>query len=225
MSKRDTGAALGNYESDGFLPAAVFNFLTLLGWSPKDGPEVMAMSQIIDRFALDGIVRSPAKFDVEKCGWLNQQHLMMLEPEEFAYVAAPYVEKAGITLPDNFKAIAASVQEKVQRLTEVPGAIAFFLNSEFDYDESALEKVRKNAAAKDLLSQLADALSQLDDWSEAKSTIGATAKANGAKPGQLMFPTRVALSGQSGGPDLGAILDILGKEACVSRIQRTVEAL
>lgn len=225
MSKRDTGAAVDSYSADGYLPEAVFNFLALLGWSPKDESEVMPMHEIIERFSLDGIVRSPAKFDVEKCAWINQQHIMALTPEAFATAAAPYVEKAGLTLPENFQAIAASVQEKVKLLTEVPSAIAFFLTPEFDYDEAALEKVRKNAAAKDLLTQLAEAFSKLDDWAEAKSTIGATAKANGAKPGQLMFPTRVALSGQSGGPDLGAILDILGKENCISRIQRTVAVL
>ena len=225
MSKRDTGAAVDSYSENGYLPEAVFNFLALLGWSPKDESEVMPMNEIIERFSLDAVVRSPAKFDVEKCTWINQQHIMALTPEAFATAAAPYVEKAGLTLPDNFQEIAASVQEKVKLLTEVPGAIEFFLNPEFDYDESALEKVRKNAAAKDLLSQLAEAFSKLDDWSEAKSTIGATAKANGAKPGQLMFPTRVALSGQGGGPDLGAILDILGKDACITRIERTVAIL
>ncbi len=225
MSKRDTGAALGNYGPDGYLPAAVFNFLTLLGWSPKDESEVMPISEIIDRFSLDAIVRSPAKFDVEKCGWLNQQHLMLLSPDDFAAASAPYVEMAGLTVPDNFTAIATSVQERVKLLTEVPAAIGFFLKEDFDYDDAALDKVRNNAAAADLLTQLADAMANLTDWPEAKATIGATAKANGAKPGQLMFPTRVALSGQSGGPDLGDILNILGQDECVRRIKRTVGAL
>ena len=225
MSKRDTGAALGGYGADGYLPEAVFNFLTLLGWSPKDESEVMPISEIIERFTLDGIVRSPAKFDVEKCGWINQQHLMLLSPDAFASVAAPYVENAGFTLPDNFTAIAASVQERVKLLTEIPSAVSFFLKDDFDYDEATLDKVRKNAAASELLPQLAKAFSNLTDWSEAKATIGATAKANGAKPGQLMFPTRVALSGQGGGPDLGDILNILGKDECVRRVQRTVNVL
>jgi glutamyl-tRNA synthetase len=223
MSKRDTGAAVGSYSTDGYLPEAVFNFLALLGWSPKDESEVMPIAEIIERFSLDGVVRSPAKFDAEKCGWINQQHLMKLSPEQFAAAAAPYC--TGTALPENFTAIAASVQEKVQLLTKVPAAIAFYSNPEFSYDPATLDKVRGNAAAKDLLSQLAEAFAALDDWAEAKATIGATAKANGAKPGQLMFPTRVALSGQSGGPDLGAILDILGKDECVRRVKRTVEAL
>ena len=225
MSKRDTGAALGSYDTDGYLPDAVFNFLSLLGWSPKDDSEVMPVSEIIERFSLDGIVRSPAKFDVEKCEWLNQQHQMKLTPEQFADASAPFVTAAGFSLPENFNTIAASVQEKVKRLTEVPAAIAFYLNNDFPLDPEMLDKVRKNEAAGDLLNQLAEAFAALDDWSEAKSTIGATAKANGAKPGQLMFPTRIALSGQGGGPDLGDILDILGQDECVRRIKRAVEAL
>ncbi len=225
MSKRDLGAAVGSYSEDGYLPEAVFNFLALLGWSPKDESEVMGVEEIIQRFSLDGVVRSPAKFDVEKCAWINQQHLMRLSPEEFAQVAAPYVEKAGYTLPENYEAIVASVQEKVRLLTEVPQAIRFFLIDEVEFDPEVLAKVRKNESAADLLAALADALDGLDDWNDAKSTIGATAKAHGAKPGQLMFPTRVALSGQGGGPDLGEILQILGKEKSVQRIRVAAEKL
>ena len=225
MSKRDTGAALGEYSEKGYTSEAVFNFLTLLGWSPKDESEIMPVSEIIERFSLDGVNRSPAKFDSEKCSWINQQHLMQLQPEEFAKAALPYVKKAGIEPDENYNAITASLQEKVRLLSEVPDAMSFFITLEFPYDPAAVEKVVKNDQAKSLLTNLSEALSELSDWSEAKSTIGATAKANGAKPGQLMFPTRVALSGQAGGPDLGAILEILGQKESVRRIQRTINIL
>ncbi|MBT8037838.1 MAG: glutamate--tRNA ligase [Verrucomicrobiae bacterium] len=223
MSKRDTGAAVGGYAQEGYTSEAVFNFLALLGWSPKDESEIMPVSEIIDRFSLEGVNRSPAKFDAEKCAWINQQHLMQLDAEAFAHAAAPYLEQAGVALPENYTAIAASVQEKVRLLNEVPAAIAFF--AELQFDQSALEKVRSQELAKGLLEKLAEAFRINDDWSQAKQTIGNTAKAHGAKPGQLMFPTRVALSGQSGGPDLGAILDILGKEESIRRIQHTVSIL
>ena len=225
MSKRDTGAAIAGYADDGYIPTAVFNFLSLLGWSPKDESEIMPIDEIIDRFSLEGINRSPAKFDSEKCTWINQQHLAQLSPEAFAHAATPFVQKSGYELPDNLVAIAASVQEKTRLLTDVPGAISFLLNRDFDYDPTALEKVRNNEAAKNLLSALALAFDQVNDWNAAKETISETAKANGAKPGQLMFPTRVALSGQSGGPDLGAILDILGKDESIRRVHRTIEQL
>ena len=107
----------------------------------------------------------------------------------------------------------------------MPAAISFYLNSDYSYDSESLAKVQKNEAAGQLLGELAKAFSELEDWADAKQTISATAKANGAKPGQLMFPTRVALSGQSGGPDLGAILEILGKDECVRRIQNTLTNL
>lgn len=225
MSKRDTGAAVGSYSMNGFLPEAVFNFLALLGWSPKDESEIMPTSELIKRFSLEGVNRSPAKFDSEKCAWINQQHLAQLTTGEFANAAEPFVKQAGHDLPENFTTIAASVQQKVKLLTEVPESIQFFLDPEFDYDTAALDKVRGNDASKGLLEKLAEAFNQVDDWSMAKETIGTTAKENGAKPGQLMFPTRVALSGQAGGPDLGAILEILGKNECSRRIQRTINQL
>lgn len=225
MSKRDTGAAIAGYADDGYIPTAVFNFLSLLGWSPKDESEIMPMSEIIERFSLEGINRSPAKFDSEKCAWINQQHLAQLDPDQFANAAKPFVQKAGYDLPDNFKAIAASVQEKTRLLTDVAKSISFLLKPDFNYDTTALEKVRNNEATKNLLSELALAFEQVNDWSAAKNVISETAKANGAKPGQLMFPTRVALSGQSGGPDLGAILDILGKDESIRRVQLTIDQL
>lgn len=222
MSKRDTGAAVGGYADDGYLPGAVFNFLSLLGWSPKDESEVMGVDEILEKFSLEGVNRSPAKFDAEKCAWINQQHLMAMSPEDFAAAALPHVRQAGLDAGDRYASIAASVQEKVRLLSEVPGSISFYLDPAFPYEEEALEKVRKNGSARELLEKLADAFEQLDAWTGAKDTIAATAQANDAKPGQLMFPTRVALSGQGGGPDLGAILDILGKDECVRRIRRAV---
>jgi len=225
MSKRDQGASVDGYIKDGFLPEAVFNFLTLLGWSPKDETEIFTLEEAISRFSLEGVNRAPAKFDAEKCAWLNQQHLMQLEAIDFSAKAQPYVSAAGHDIPENYDSIVASVQEKVKLFTEVPDAISFYLNADFPYDPSALEKVSKNTAAAELLEQLAEAFSTLTDWSTAKESIGLTAKANGSKPGQLMFPTRVALSGQAGGPDLGVMLEILGKDECIRRIQRTLSKL
>ncbi|MEN8737027.1 MAG: glutamate--tRNA ligase, partial [Akkermansiaceae bacterium] len=82
-----------------------------------------------------------------------------------------------------------------------------------------------NEIASNLLAALATDLNSLSNWSEAKAQIGTTAKANGAKPGQLMFPLRVALSGKAGGPDLGDILQILGKDECIRRINRITTLL
>jgi len=210
MSKRDEGAALGDYPKQGFLSAAVVNFLALLGWSPKDESEIFSAAELIEKFTLDAVNRSPARFDPEKCKWFNQQHLLGLSADEF--VAACDSEAT--------PAMLLSIQEKVTLLTEVPEAVAFYLDADYPIDSEALAKVRGNEAAGSLLTDLADNLEKLDDWSQAKESISVTARAAGAKPGQLMFPLRVALSGKTGGPDLGAILEILGKVECIRRLNR-----
>ncbi len=227
MSKRDEGAAVGDYPRQGFLPQAVVNFLALLGWSSKTEEEVFTLFQLVERFSLEAVNRSPARFDAEKCAWLNQQHLMELSNEAFADLARPFVEAAGLPVGEDFEAITTTVKEKVRLLQDVPEAIGFLLHDEFAYETEALEKVTANPQAAPLLKSLASAFSDLTDWSAdtAKQAIGDTAKAAGAKPGQLMFPVRVALSGKAGGPDLGDILSLLGQDRCVARLTRFNEVL
>lgn len=227
MSKRDVGAAVGDYPRQGFLPAAVVNFIALLGWSSKSDEEIFTLEELVERFSLEGVNRAPARFDAEKCAWVNQQHLLKLDAAAFAEAARPFVALAGLPVDGNYPAIAAVVREKVRLLAEVPDAIRFLLQDDFGYEAEALEKVRVNGAAKDLLAALADSLGSLPEWSAdaAKHQIGETAKAAGAKPGQLMFPVRVALSGKAGGPDLGDILGLLGKERSIVRLRRCVAAL
>jgi len=226
MSKRDTGAAVANYPKEGFTGPAIVNFLSLLGWSPKDGDELFSISELIERFSLDGVTRAPAKFDIEKCTWMNQQHLAKLNAEEFAKIASSYVSDE-ISNDSHWPKISAAIQEKVQKLTEISDKVSFFFDKDYPFSPEALEKVNKNSAAKDLLEKLSIALTEINDWNadSAKNAIKQTAKANGAKPGQLMFPSRVALSGQAGGPDLGEIFEILGKEESIRRINRCVNQL
>ena len=210
MSKRDEGAALGDYPARGFLPAAVVNFLALLGWSPKDDSEIFQTSDLIEKFSLDSVNRAPARFDPEKCRWVNQQHLLSLSDKDFVTTCQTKATSDMLL----------SIREKVSLLSEIPEAVDFYLNPDFPVDPQALEKVRGNDQAGVLLKALAGDFGKLTDWSLAKETITSTAKASGAKPGQLMFPLRIALSGKAGGPDLGAILQILGHEECLRRLAR-----
>lgn len=227
MSKRDAGAAVGDYPRQGFLPSAVVNFIALLGWNPKTDEEIFTLEDLAKRFTLEGVNRAPARFDLEKCKWVNQQHLMAVSVTDFAKAAKPFVVEKGLPIPENFESVAAAVKEKVRLLEEVPAAVDFLLKDEFTYEDEALTKVRGNAAARDLLSSLADAFTAIPTWSAdaAKATLNEVAKVASAKPGQLMFPLRVALSGRGHGPDLGDILNLLGKNRCVVRIQNLSKML
>jgi glutamyl-tRNA synthetase len=227
MSKRDEGAAVGDYPRQGFLPAGVVNFIALLGWNPKTTQEIFSLIELAEIFTLEHINRSPARFDIEKCKWVNQQHLLELSVTDFAVAARPFVEAVGLPILGNFEAVTAAVKEKVRLLGEVPTAVDFLLGDEFSSDEEAIAKVRGNPAAGEVLAALATAFEAISDWSgdAAKAALTATASATGTKPGQLMFPLRVALSGRAHGPDLGEILDLLGKSRCVERVRNFVAQL
>jgi len=227
MSKRDAGAAVGDYPRQGFLSAAVVNFVALLGWNPKTEREIFTLPELAEAFTLENVNRSPGRFDLEKCKWVNQQHLAKLDADAFAAGALPFVEAAGLPVPGDFTVVAAAVKEKVRLFSEVPAAVDFLLKDDFSFDDEAVAKVRGNAAAGGLLASLGDAFGAVADWSAdaAKAALNETAATAGAKPGQLMFPLRVALSGRAHGPDLGDVLNLLGKERCVARVGAFAETL
>ncbi len=222
MSKRDEGAAVGDYPRQGFLPSAVVNFIALLGWNPKTDEEIFTLTALAEIFSLENVNRSPARFDIEKCRWVNQQHLLEVGVEDFAAAAKPFVEAAEMMIPENYVAVIAAVKDKVRLLSEVPAAVDFLLKDDFAYDDAAVTKVRGNAAAAGLFAALADAFEAIPEWSAdaAKAALNDTAAAAGTKPGQLMFPLRVALSGRGHGPDLGDVLNLLGKDRCVARTRK-----
>lgn len=220
MSKRDAGAAVGDYPRQGFLPAAVVNFIALLGWNPKTEREIFSLAELAEIFSLENVNRSPGRFDFEKCKWVNQQHLLAVGVEEFAAAARPFVEAEGLPVTENYEAVIASVKDKVRLFSEIPAAVDFLLKDDFSYDDEAVAKVRGNAAAGGLLASLASAFEAVPEWSAdaAKAALAETAAATGAKPGQLMFPLRVALTGRAHGPDLADVLNLLGKDRCVARL-------
>ena len=227
MSKRDAGAAVGDYPRQGFLSAAVVNFIALLGWNPKTEEEIFSLADLVERFSLEGVNRAPARFDLEKCKWVNQQHLLGVSVEDFATAVRPFVEAAGLSVPENYVAVIAAVKDKVRLFEDVPAAVDFLLTDDFANDEEAVAKVRGNAAAGGLLASLASAFEATPEWSveAAKAALNETAQAAGAKPGQLMFPLRVALSGRAHGPDLGEVLALLGRDRCVARVRKFSNSL
>jgi glutamyl-tRNA synthetase len=227
MSKRDVGAAVGDYPRQGFVAPALINFLALLGWSSKTDEEIFTKDDLVQRFSLEAVNRSPARFDTEKCAWVNQQHLMRMSADEFTDAARAFVVDAGLNPGENFTAVAAAVQEKVRLLSEVPDAVRFLLNDVFPFDDAALDKVKTSANASAIYASLHDALAGIAAWNgeSAKSAMSEAAAALGIKVGQMMFPLRVALSGKSGGPDLAVILELLGRERVLQRLKNILDLM
>lgn len=224
MSKRDQGAAVGSYISDGFAPEAVVNYLCLLGWSPKENREILDIQEIIERFDLPNINRKAASYDLDKCHWMNTQYLLSMSLDRFTALSLPFIEKAGIPYSNeaDLKAVLAIVKEKTKQLNEVPDRISFFFTEDYSFEEEAVEKAFRVPGALDKIRALADRYEASTTWAaeSIEATLKATATELGWKNKELIHPTRIAVSGRSVGPSLYHMMEVLGKERTVARMRK-----
>jgi glutamyl-tRNA synthetase len=227
MSKRDAGASITSYIEGGYAPEAVRNYLSLLGWSPKENREILEIGETVQLFELSGINRKNAHFDLDKCLWLNTQHLTKMPVARLKDLSQPFLRQAGITCgqPEELDQVLLLVREKLKLLTDVPDWISHFFTEAYPFAPEAVAKVFANASAPQRLLVLASSLENLTHWSaEAiEHALKETAAAFGAKHTELLLPTRVAVSGRASGPNLFPMLEILGRARAVSRIRHAVE--
>jgi len=232
MSKRDQGSAVGWYEEQGFLPEAVRNFLCLLGWSPKDDRTKLPIEEVVALFDWDHLNHSPAKFDIDKCLWLNAQYLAENSPAEFAERARAYFSRHRHRWADEpssrLDAALGLLQPKVKSLPELDAHLAMLLDDEAPIEAEARAKVLAKTGTLDQLDAVAAGLAAYaGPWKAdaIKEAVQETADSLGVKIGALLFPLRVALTGAAHGADLMPALEILGQETAVARVQKRAAAL
>lgn len=227
MSKRDQGASLTSYVDDGFLPEAVINYLCLLGWSPKDNREKLSRGEVVERFDLPQILRHNARFDYEKLVWLQGEYARELPDERFYELAVHALAKAGMDsnrqpLP-YVKAALDTCKGKIKTFKELPSYAGFYFTDEVAYNADAAKKdfVPEN---KPRLQKLREAFGQADPFNAATLEIAlkATATALGVKAGVLVHPCRLAVTGNPAGPSLYHLLEVLGKEKVLARLDRAL---
>lgn len=230
MSKRDRGAVVTNYQEDGFLPEAVLNYLSLLGWSSADGQEFLSVAELIARFDLDRVNRSAARFDVKKLEALHFEHTRRLTPEAFLVAAMPYLRKAGVpvdTFPTGYvRAALLTVQEKGKLFRALPSWTDFYFAADdaVVYEPEAQAKAL-TPTAKPLLEALVEAFGAVTPFSAAglEAALKQLATQLGVKAGALVQPCRVACTGRLVGPSLYHLLEVLGSDRVRVRMQRTLQ--
>jgi glutamyl-tRNA synthetase len=229
MSKRDKGASLTSYLDEGFLPEAVNNYLCLLGWSPKDNTEKLALKDVVERFDLPQILRHNARFDFEKLVWLQGEYCRDLPADRFYELSVHTFAKAGVDTNQfdtaYVKAALDTCKGKIKTFSELPAYAGFYFKDTFEYDAEAAKKsfVPEN---KPRLEKVRDAFAKLDKFDAAsiEAALKATAAELGVKVGVLIHPTRLACTGNPNGPSLYHLLEVLGKEKTLARIERGLVA-
>lgn len=232
LSKRHGALSMTEYKKKGYLPEALLNYMSLLGWHPKDDREVMPFSDIVKEFSLERVQKSGAIFDEEKLAWLNRQYLIAMNNDKFKTFIAPYipqnletsmVEKLTPIIKDKISCFA-----DIASLFEEKGELSFVSHNN-DYDGKLLlwaknpdkDKTKIHLQqAKALLSSVSE-----DNFTSEniKSTIWPYAEENGK--GNVLWPLRVALTGQEKSPDPVICAYVLGKDRVLNRIDHAIQKL
>jgi glutamyl-tRNA synthetase len=222
LSKRHGAASVQELRDAGYLPAAVRNYLALLGWGTQDDTTIMSTDELIERFDISGVGRSSAIFDEQKLRWLNGRFMREMDLDAYTEAVARHV---GREPDERLRAACEIAQEKAQTLNEVWPLIGF-LFEEPETDEKAWRKVMKDGALP-LLSEALEALRQTDSFEpdELETVLGRILAEHDVKPGKLYQPIRVAITGTSVSPGIFESLAVLGKNRSVERIERAVQRL
>ena len=228
MSKRDKGALIEEYESRGFLAVAVRNYISLLGWNPKDEREKMDIDEIIELFDFPGINKGNARFDEKKLSALNAEYLRELNIESFTFLARPILNKAGVVSEDAdedyLQAVLTLCQPKARSLETLSELCGYFFTDNYAMDEKAGSKIAKKSDPKELLGEVLPILESIKsfDADSLKSALETHAESKDQKVFAYFPALRYATSGQAGGPDLLPMLAVMGRERVVARIKQFI---
>ncbi|HWK12657.1 MAG TPA: glutamate--tRNA ligase [Vicinamibacterales bacterium] len=227
LSKRHGATSVMEYQRQGYLPEAMFNFLALLGWSPGDDRELFTRDELVQTFAIEGISGGNAVFNPEKLDWFNQQHLMRLAPDELARRVKPFFEAAGIWRDDLsgdrhawFFAVLELFRPRAKRLDEFAAQSRFFFVDTIEYDSAAVAKHLRAAGMDEHLLALDAAYGVLDSFDviSTERVLRAVADARGVKAASLIHAVRVAVTGKTVSPGLFEVLSLLGRARVQARL-------
>src|SRR5438874_3892238 len=239
LSKRHGAPSWKELEQRGFLPEAVFNFLALLGWSYDDKTEFFSREELIRVFSLDRIGISGGIYDPDKLLWMNGVYIRQLSLEELTLRALPYMERpeAEGGLPDSVSRpldwdytmrVLRLEHERLKTLGEAAHVVSFFYTDDLVYDTAMLiQKGMDAARTHDALVRARNVLERLEEWKHdiIEPPMRELAMELGLKPGQLFGSIRVAISGRTATPPLFQMMEVLGRERTLARIEEATRRL
>lgn len=231
LGKRDGAKDILEYAKEGYLPEAMINFLATLGWNDGTEQEVFSVNELIDKFSLDRVQKSPARFDEQRLLWLNGQHIRALSLDElYKRVVDFWPASAGSSDEAHKKQVLALVQDRLKTLADLPMLTSYFFeeptpNISMIADNKQLSKLTSDEVAA-LLTTAKDALAASDfDAASVQDTLNSLLETTGQKPGILFSLIRLAVSWAPFSPALNDTLAALGKETTLRRLDASLESL
>ena len=233
LSKRHGATSVIEFQKMGFLPEAVVNYIALLGWSPGTNQEIFPIKELIKNFTLDKVSNHSAIFDNEKLNWFNNEYLKRFSDEKYVDMLFPFLRDAGyIELPlseekkEWLRKVASLMKSRVRNLKQFLEFGDYFFVENFTVEEDATKILEQNGVS-DILKHLVKRLKEIEDWKEEsiESVVREMANQLNLKGKQIIHPTRASLSGKTIGPGLFLLMEVLGKETNIKRLERTIDKL
>ena len=221
-----TGETYKGYKDEGYLPEAFVNFLALLGWSPSDDKEILTLEEMAKEFDLHKVHKAGARFSKEKAEWFNHQYLQKKSNEEILEIFKNLEETKNINLSDEkLLKIISLMKERATFVKDIYLQGKFFFEAPTSYDEKAVKKAWNEETAS-IMKELSEKLNNSEFKADVlKEEIHHFVEEKGLGFGKVMMPLRLSLVGELKGPDVPDLLEILGKEESVKRINSTIENL
>jgi len=227
LSKRHGATSVRAYREDGYLPEAMINYLTRLGWSYGD-QEIFSKEELIDKFTLDNVGKSPAIFNLEKLQWLNAHYIKEKPANELAELILPLMNEKGFNAENNNKLlmIIKQLRERSKTLNDFVSRSFYFYTDDFKYEEKAKNKFLIEDSIP-IFKAIIDKLTLIVnfDHDHIQKALEQVVEELGLKFGEIAQPMRVALTGGTASPGIGEVVEILGKEKVLKRLQKAIELI
>ena len=227
LSKRHGATSVESYRQDGYLAEAMLNYLSLLGWSYDDKTTFFSRAELIEKFSLSKVSKNPAIFDLAKLDWMNGAYIRQKSDAELTDLLIPFIEtKIGATLSSNQKnmllKIIPLIKERIKKLSEVGNITDFYFTRDYEITQEAKTKFLDTLEAQTIFPRAVQTLNQLKEFTstEIESSLRSAFEASGIPPKKLFQTIRAAITGKTVSPPLFETMEILGKEECITRLNR-----
>ncbi|AEM78448.1 glutamate--tRNA ligase [Thermoanaerobacter wiegelii] len=229
LSKRHGATSVQEFRDQGYLPEAIVNYITLLGWMPKDGEEIFDVSKSIKEFTLERVSKNPAVYDVQKLTWINGHYIRNYDLDKLTEAVIPFLKAKNLIREDfdydYIKKIVSAVREREKTLVDIAGAMSYYFTEVNEYEEKGVKKYFTKEKVVDILKKAVVTLKEIEPFNKftTEEAYRKLVEELQISSGELFHPTRLAISGRTFGPGLFDIMELLGKERTIERIEKAID--
>lgn len=226
LSKRHGATSVQEFRDQGYLAPALINYLALLGWSPGDDMDIMSINEMIKRFDLDHVSKSAAIYDIEKLTWMNGHYLTEIDSTQLTGMIEDEARARGWLTEHNQAYLSQAIElvrSRVKIVPELLPAVEYFFVAPENYDVKGVDKYFRKTGALEKLQMVASLMNIRPFQAEPiEAAIRTQAEEAGLKAADLIHPTRLALSGRTNTPGLFEVMEVMGPQICMDRLNKAI---